>query len=255
MHPSIHLIRSRRKFPTLEDVEHTLPFNRIYFWVVRRSIDCSESNAVRGVVDEFRANPAVDRVVIVAQENWLLVAHLLLCTLLTGSTSTLAPLVHLELLDIVAGGASKSRIPMVGACTADPELANDLVVLGSKWVKFHVKANNSVRSAVKTRSFFISEEVKVADVVGAGHGGLGIFNEPVVVLIVELVVAFVVEVGDDGHVVFFFRGAEGLALADVDFDFIVAALQSSPIQGKNIIDMAGENSDDSDGSRRNLHGS
>ena len=33
----------------------------------------------------------------------------------------------------------------------------------------------------------------------------------------------------------------------------LAALQSSPVPGKNMVGMACKNSDDSDGSRRNLH--
>ena len=152
-----------------------------------------------------------------------IVAHPLSLTRVTGIAPTVALLFDKELLDIVAGGASESRIPQIGVrkSSADPELADELVVFGSKWIRFQVKANNTVCSAMKTLQGGVSEEVNVADVVGARHGGLGIFKDNVVVLVLELVVAVAVEVGDDGHATLFLRGAEGLVLAPVGYDFIV----------------------------------
>ena len=105
----------------------------------------------------------------------------------------------------------------VGKPTADPELADDLAAIGCILINFHVKANNTVFRAEK----LLCEKVNVADVVGAIHGGLEIFKDNVVVLVLELVIAVAVEVGDDGHATLFLRGAEGLALAAVGYDFIV----------------------------------
>ena len=159
------------QFSAPEGVGHT--------YVCQRA-NLSESNSTIGV-DEFRANLAIDIGFKVSAHsvNWR-VAHLFRCTFRVATKPTHVRggilLLDKEILDKVADGASECRMPQihVGKATADPELADELVVFGSKWIRFHVKANNTVRSAMKTLGE-VSEEVNVADVVGAIHGGLETF--------------------------------------------------------------------------------